>query len=145
MSELRDTGSRYEMDEQGLTSYADYRREPGRLYIDYVFAPPDLRGTGASGRLMQAVSQDARDKGLRITPSCGYAAAGQHRSSEFKDLVGERQRRPPRSISRPSRPPAAAPRIVPTVRSRPPSSSRPTSAPTAAPITSPVVPFARRQ
>jgi predicted GNAT family acetyltransferase len=88
MAELRDTGQRYEMDEQGLTSYADYRREPGRLLIDYVFAPPDLRGTGASGRLMQAVSQDARDKGLRITPICGYAAAWLQRSRDFRDLVG---------------------------------------------------------
>ena len=88
MQELRDTGERYEMDEEGLTSYADYRREDGRLFIDYVFAPPELRGTGASGRLMQAVSAEARDKGLRITPICGYAAAWLRRSAEFRDLVG---------------------------------------------------------
>ena len=88
MPELRDTGHRYEMDEQGLTSYADYRRDGDRLYIDYVFAPPDLRGTGASGRLMAAVSADARAKGLRITPICGYAAAWLRRSHEFRDLVG---------------------------------------------------------
>jgi len=88
MQELRDTGERYEMDEEGLTSYADYRREDGRLFIDYVFAPPELRGTGASGRLMQAVSTDARAKGLRITPICGYAAAWLRRSAEFGDLVG---------------------------------------------------------
>ncbi len=87
-SALRDTGARYEMDEQGQTSYADYRREPGRLYIDYVFAPPALRGTGASGRLMAAIAADARDKGLRITPICGYAAAWLRRSREFGDLVG---------------------------------------------------------
>jgi hypothetical protein len=88
MQELRDTGERYEMDEEGLTSYADYRREDGRLFIDYVFAPPELRGTGASGRLMQAVSAEARGKGLRITPICGYAAAWLRRSAEFRDLVG---------------------------------------------------------
>jgi predicted GNAT family acetyltransferase len=88
MPELRDTGDRYEMDEQGLTSYADYRRDGDRLYIDYVFAPPDLRGSGASGRLMAALSTDARAKGLRITPICGYAAAWLRRSHEFRDLVG---------------------------------------------------------
>ena len=88
MAELRDTGQRYEMDEGGLTSYADYRREGGRLYVDYVFAPPDLRGTGASGRLMQALAEDARAKGLRITPICGYASAWLRRSAEFRDLVG---------------------------------------------------------
>ena len=77
MSELRNNlkESRYEMDEQGLTSYANYRRKGERLYVDYVFAPPALRGTGASGRLMAALAADAREQGLQITPVCGYAAA----------------------------------------------------------------------
>lgn len=84
---LRDTGDRYEMDEEGLTSYADYRRTGERLYIDYVFSPVPLRGTGASGRLMAALAADARAKGLTITPICGYAAAWLRRSHEFRDLV----------------------------------------------------------
>jgi predicted GNAT family acetyltransferase len=87
MSELRDTGERYEMEEEGLTSYADYRKTAGRLYIDYVFSPVPLRGTGASGRLMQAVAADARAQDLKITPICGYAAAWLRRSSEYRDLV----------------------------------------------------------
>lgn len=85
---LRDTGDRYEMDEAGATSYADYRRTGDRLYIDYVFSPPELRGSGAAGRLMSALSADARDKGLKITPICGYAAAWLKRSHEFRDLLG---------------------------------------------------------
>jgi hypothetical protein len=88
MSELRDTGERYERDEQGLTSYADYRRDGDRLFIDYVFSPVPLRGTGASGRLMAALAADARAKNLRLTPICGYAAAWLRRSQEFRDLVG---------------------------------------------------------
>lgn len=87
MTELRDTGDRYEMDEDGHTSFADYRRTDDRLYIDYVFSPVPLRGTGASGRLMQALAADARDKHLKITPICGYAAAWLRRSHEFRDLV----------------------------------------------------------
>ena len=86
-SPLRDTGARYEMDEQGLTSWADYRRDGARLYIDHVEAPAGLQGTGAAGRLMAAVSGEARAKGLKITPICGYAAAWLRRSAEFKDLV----------------------------------------------------------
>jgi predicted GNAT family acetyltransferase len=87
MSELRDTGDRYEMDEQGLTSWADYRRSGDRLYIDHVESPPALRGSGAAGRLMAALAADARSKSLRITPICGYAAAWLRRSKEFGDLV----------------------------------------------------------
>ncbi len=88
MSELRDTGHRYEMDEAGLTSWADYRRAGERLYIDHVESPVALRGTGAAGRLMAALAAEARAKGLRITPICGYAAAWLRRSKEFGDLVG---------------------------------------------------------
>jgi uncharacterized protein len=87
-SPLTDTGARYETREAGLVVYADYRHEPGRLYIDYVYSPPDLRGTGASGRLMAAVAGRARAEGRRITPVCGYAAAWLRRSAEFRDLVG---------------------------------------------------------
>jgi predicted GNAT family acetyltransferase len=90
MNELRNNReqSRYEMDEQGLTSYADYRREGERLFIDYVFAPPGLRGSGAAGRLMAALAAEARRNGLKITPICGYAAAWLRRSAEYRDLVG---------------------------------------------------------
>jgi predicted GNAT family acetyltransferase len=87
MSELRDTGHRYEMDEQGLTSWADYRRAGDVLYLDHVEAPVALRGSGAAGRLMAAVAADARGKSLRIVPICGYAAAWLRRSKEYGDLV----------------------------------------------------------
>jgi predicted GNAT family acetyltransferase len=90
MSELRNNleQSRFEMEEQGLTAYADYRLQGDRLLVDYVFAPPALRGSGAAGRLMAAVAAEARGKGLKITPICGYAAAWLKRSHEFRDLVG---------------------------------------------------------
>ena len=84
---LTDTGDRYEMIEDGQTVYADYRRQGERLYIDYVFSPVPLRGTGASGRLMAAVAGEARAQNLKITPICGYAAAWLRRSPEFRDLV----------------------------------------------------------
>jgi predicted GNAT family acetyltransferase len=87
MSQLRDTGHRYEMDEQGLTSWADYRRAGDRLIIDHVESPPALRGTGAAGRLMAAVAAEARAGSLKVTPICSYAAAWLHRSAEFRDLV----------------------------------------------------------
>lgn len=77
MSNVTDNtaASRYELVENDETAYADYRLHPGQLIIDYVFSPPSLRGKGASGRLMEGVVADARAKGLKITPLCGYAAA----------------------------------------------------------------------
>lgn len=79
--------NRYETEEQGHVSYADYRREGDRLYIMYVFAPPELRGTGAAGRLMTAVAEQARAESLKITPVCGYAASWLRGSKTYRDLV----------------------------------------------------------
>ena len=47
--------SRFELDVDGRVAYADYRRQGATLVIPYVFAPPELRGTGASGRLLEGV------------------------------------------------------------------------------------------
>jgi len=67
--------SRFELDENGATVIADYRRKDKTLYIDFVEAPPALRGTGAAGRIMSAIMDTARREGLEVVPICGYAAS----------------------------------------------------------------------
>jgi predicted GNAT family acetyltransferase len=67
--------------------FADYRLEPGVIVIDHVEAPPPLRGTGASGRFMRALAEDARARGLRILPLCGYAATWLSRHADYRDLI----------------------------------------------------------
>jgi hypothetical protein len=79
--------SRYELVEQGQTAYADYRRDAGRLYIDYVFSPAPLRGHGTAGRLMDGLVADAREQKLKLVPICGYAAAWLRRHREHADLL----------------------------------------------------------
>lgn len=79
--------NRYELVEQDMTAYADYRRDAQRLYIDYVFAPVPLRGKGTSDRLMHGVASAARDDGMKIIPICGYAAAWLRRHREYADLL----------------------------------------------------------
>jgi hypothetical protein len=79
---------RYELVEQGQTAYADYRLTGNRLFIDYVFSPPALRGAGTAGRLMAGVAADAQARGLKVTPICGYAAVWLSRHPEYADLTG---------------------------------------------------------
>ncbi len=81
------TKSRYELVEDGYTAYADYSIKGGILSINYVFAPPELRGAGTAGRLMQGVMADVKAQGLKATPVCGYAASWLERHPEFNDLV----------------------------------------------------------
>ena len=67
--------SRFELDEGGGVTFADYRREPGLLIIDHVETPISLRGRGAAGRLMEAILARAADENRQVVPLCGYAAA----------------------------------------------------------------------
>jgi predicted GNAT family acetyltransferase len=89
MDTLRDNtaAGRYELDVGGETVFARYRRQDGVLTIEWVEAPPALRGTGAAGRLMKLVAAEAVANKWRVVPVCGYAGAWLRRSHEYRDLV----------------------------------------------------------
>ena len=93
MTDLRDVRSeqRFEqgfVDEQGetCTVFADYAVQGDTRIILHVEADPALRGTGASGRFMQALAEHARAERLKLQPRCGYAVAWLKRHPEFDDL-----------------------------------------------------------
>jgi predicted GNAT family acetyltransferase len=79
---------RFELDVDGQTAFADYRREPGRLIVLHVETPPALRGGGVAARLMQGLLQSAREEGVKVTPLCAYASAFIRRHVEYQDLAG---------------------------------------------------------
>lgn len=67
---------RYEYHVGDAVAFARVRREGATLFIDYVEAPPALRGTGAAGKLMQHVMDMARAESVQeVVPICGYAAS----------------------------------------------------------------------
>jgi uncharacterized protein len=79
--------SRFELQIDDLTCFADYRIDGERLIVTHVEAPPVLRGTGAAGRLMEGLLAIARSKGQKIVPLCGYASAYIRRHAEHRDLL----------------------------------------------------------
>ena len=48
---------------------------PDHIAIDYSFVPPAYRGRGVALKLIVKAVEDARAKGYKITPLCGYVAA----------------------------------------------------------------------
>ena len=78
--------SRYEQNVENLTVYARTHMKSETLYVDYVFAPPELRGKGAAGAFMKGLMELARGKNWKVEPVCGYAAGWLQRHKEFDDL-----------------------------------------------------------
>jgi predicted GNAT family acetyltransferase len=79
--------SRFELAENGLLVWAEYRIRDGKYLIPHVEADVPLRGTGAAGRLMQAIVDHARDRQLVIVPRCSYARAWFARHPEAQDVL----------------------------------------------------------
>jgi predicted GNAT family acetyltransferase len=79
--------SRFEIEENGLIAFATYRRANNAVMIPHVEAPPELRGKGTAGRLMEGIAVLAREGGLKIVPKCPYAAAWFRRHPEDSDVL----------------------------------------------------------
>ena len=84
-----DAANRYEMRFGELVVYANVRKDKNTLYVDYVFAPPELRGKGAAGEFMRKLMDVVRTENLKAVPICGYAAGWLSRHSEYQHLVSE--------------------------------------------------------
>lgn len=80
--------SQYELPVEGQIVFARYRRNGDVVSILHVEAPVALRGTGASGRLMQGIMELARQKNEKLVPLCSYAVAWMKRHPETADLLG---------------------------------------------------------
>jgi predicted GNAT family acetyltransferase len=79
--------SRFELEENGLMAWADYRIRDGKYVLPHVEADPPLRGTGAAGRLMQQIVDHARTNRLVLEPRCHYARIWFHRHPEASDVL----------------------------------------------------------
>jgi hypothetical protein len=78
---------RFELEERGLIAFARYQLRDGVLVIPHVEAPEGLRGSGAAGRLMEGLLSIARERGLKVRPTCPYAASYLERHAEHRDLL----------------------------------------------------------
>jgi predicted GNAT family acetyltransferase len=81
-------GHRFELEENGLTAFANYSRTGLHVVIPHVESPPALRGTGTAGRLMEGIVEKARAEGFKITPTCSYAFLWFRRHPAAKDELG---------------------------------------------------------
>jgi predicted GNAT family acetyltransferase len=80
--------SRFELEENGLLAWANYRLRDGVYVLPHVEADPPLRGTGAAGRLMQQIVEHARAHQLVLEPRCSYARAWFQRHPDAEDVLG---------------------------------------------------------
>jgi predicted GNAT family acetyltransferase len=89
MTKFRDNAgeSRFEWEEGGYLSFADYADRDGVRSILHVETPAEARGRGYAEHLMDEIIRTARAKGVKLRPICGYAAAHFRRHPDTHDVL----------------------------------------------------------
>jgi len=70
-----------------LAAYVTYELTPGGITFLHTGTKPAFEGRGIGSRLAAAALDDARTRGLRVTPLCPFISAFIDRHPAYADLV----------------------------------------------------------
>jgi len=70
-----------------LAGWSEYESEPGRVVFTHTVVRSKFEGRGIGSRLAKTVIEDARDRGLRITPICPFVRAYLRRHRDNDSIV----------------------------------------------------------
>ena len=70
-----------------MAGFVTYRLRPGRISFVHTETEPEYEGRGLGSHLAAAVLDDARARGLSVTPICPFIASWIKRHPEYADLV----------------------------------------------------------
>lgn len=68
-------------------SHVEYALRDSVMDILHTVVPPEVGGRGIAGQLTVAALEYARAHGLKVLPSCPYAAGYLKRHPEYADLL----------------------------------------------------------
>lgn len=78
---------RFETVMDGVRAELDYEQLGDVLCLTHTGVPPEIGGRGVGGELVRTALEYARAKGLKVRPSCAYAASYIARHPQYQDLV----------------------------------------------------------
>jgi predicted GNAT family acetyltransferase len=78
---------RFEAVVDGVRAELDYEQRGEILCLTHTGVPPEIGGRGVGGELVRTALEYARAKGLKVVPSCAYAASYIERHPQYRDLL----------------------------------------------------------
>lgn len=76
-----------EPDAKGGVAIAAYTERPGVRVITHTEVPAQLRGRGIGARMVRAVLDDIRARGLKVVPRCPFVRDFIRRFPDYADLL----------------------------------------------------------
>lgn len=80
---------RFEITADGeQAGYAEYVLTDGRIEFTHTVVDDAFEGQGIGGTLVKAALDQARERGLNVTPTCQFVKSYIERHPDYADLVG---------------------------------------------------------
>lgn len=79
--------SRFELDTEGHTAVALYRRAGNLVSIYHTEVAPEVSGRGIGSRLVRGALELARSQGLKVEPRCSFVRSYVAQHPEFSDVL----------------------------------------------------------
>lgn len=79
--------NRFEVNLDGGTAVAEYRREGNRIVFTHTEVPESMEGKGVAKALVTTALDFARRERLEVTPQCSFVAGYIKRHPEYLDIV----------------------------------------------------------
>jgi predicted GNAT family acetyltransferase len=78
---------RFELQLDGHTAFASYRRDGNVLLVYHTEVPPEFEGRGIGSALVRGMLEIARGERLKVKPFCSFVSAYIRRHPEYNDLL----------------------------------------------------------
>lgn len=79
--------SRFELDANGVTAFANYQLGDGVVTISHTETPTEARGQGIASKLVAGALDIIRGRGLKVIPRCAFVRAYMAKHPEARDLL----------------------------------------------------------
>ena len=80
-------GSRFVLDVNGQEVYVLYTEDKNTMDLYSTYTPPQLRGQGLAAKVVLAAFEYAREKKLKVIPSCWYVRKFLEKHPEYESIV----------------------------------------------------------
>jgi predicted GNAT family acetyltransferase len=80
-------GSRFVLDVNGNEVYVLYAEDKNTIDLYSTYTPPKLRGQGLAEKVFLAAFKYAKEKNLKVIPSCWYVRKFIEKHPEFRTIV----------------------------------------------------------
>jgi predicted GNAT family acetyltransferase len=79
--------SRFELDVEGQTAFANYRLTPSAVIITHTETPRSLRGRGIASELVKGALDLIRADGQKVIGACGFVVDYLGKHPEYAEIV----------------------------------------------------------